>query len=719
MGRTGLSCLTLGVGKSVNRFRSPARRQRQLPASSRGDYVVALSVALLAFALYLRTLAPGLLWGDSGEFQFAAWLGGFVHPTGYPLYLILGYLWTHLLPLHDPAWRMNAFSALWGGVAAGLVYFLALRLFRCDRPSNDPAGRLGHRWADRLPSRLAALLAALTFAVTPTFWSQAVIAEVYTLHAAFVAAIFLSVVAWGESRDPRAGYAAAGLIGLSLAHHRTTVLLIPAIALYVWLSRRHPKEGSAASCGRPSAGEGESTAYVPVRARARRNLLTVALVLLPLALYAWTPLAGQRAPYRTLALGPAQTLALYAPTLNGFLAHITGQVFAGAIGTPAQAMARVIPAARLLVNEVSWAGLVLGVLGLAWSAWRNPRALALTGLSFLTTVGFNLFYGIGDIYAFYIPAYLVWTLWMAAGAAAIASSLVRWWAGRGRIARVSRFAWLLGFLLPAWLLVTHFAALDQSRNATARASWESILSQPLPPDAILVSNDRDEMMPLWYMKYVEGRRPDLIGLFPLIQAGPDWSDVAQTVGQALRSGRPVYLVKPMPGLEVKLTLGAAMGEQVGLLGPLVPVVGPAVTRTPDRLVDVTFGDAVRLIGYDLRPQSLGPDGELVVVLYWQPLRSLDADYTTFVHVIAADGAKIGQSDQRPGGIYYPTSLWRIGDILADEHRIRLGNSLGPPPYALDVGLYTGAVELRHLGQPQRIGPLELSSLRDIGLVVYS
>ena len=102
----------------------------QLPASTRLDYALALVSALLAFVLYLRTLAPGVLGGDSGEFQFAAWLGGFAHPTGYPLYLLLGWLWTHLLPLHDPAWRMNAFSALWGGVATGLVYLLAVRMLR-------------------------------------------------------------------------------------------------------------------------------------------------------------------------------------------------------------------------------------------------------------------------------------------------------------------------------------------------------------------------------------------------------------------------------------------------------------------------------------------------------------------------------------------------------------------------------------------------------------
>ena len=127
-----------------------------------------------------------MLGGDSGEFQFAAWLGGFAHPTGYPLYLLLGYLWTHLLPIADAAWRMNAFSALWGAVAVGLLYLLALRMLQITAPAGWPVAI----------SRLLALLAAAIFAVTPTFWSQAVVAEVYTLNAALIVAILLALVTW-------------------------------------------------------------------------------------------------------------------------------------------------------------------------------------------------------------------------------------------------------------------------------------------------------------------------------------------------------------------------------------------------------------------------------------------------------------------------------------------------------------------------------------------
>ncbi|MCX7670473.1 MAG: DUF2723 domain-containing protein, partial [Anaerolineae bacterium] len=142
------------------------------------DALLAGLLALLSFALYLRTLAPGLLGGDSGEFQFAAWLGGFAHPTGYPLYLLMGWLWTHIVPLGDPAWRMNLLSAIWGAATAGMFYLLAGQIGML-------AGRPGPF------VRPAAFCAAALFAVTPTFWSQAVIAEVYTLNAALLVACLL------------------------------------------------------------------------------------------------------------------------------------------------------------------------------------------------------------------------------------------------------------------------------------------------------------------------------------------------------------------------------------------------------------------------------------------------------------------------------------------------------------------------------------------------
>jgi Protein O-mannosyl-transferase TMEM260-like len=634
------------------------------------DYFLALLAGLLAFVLYFRTLAPGLLFGDSAEFQMASWLGGFAHPTGYPLYLLLGNIWTHLLQAGDPAWRMNLLSALFGSLAVGLVYLLALRITALSlRPGEwSPAA-----------ARLAALFAALTFAAMPTFWSQAIITEVYTLNAAFVAAVLLGLTTWAAQPPDRQSntslYLTAAIYGLSLTHHRSMLLLVPAIAMYLWLKRSRWESSRAAF-------------HVLGRA--------LTLVLVPLLIYLYIPLRAPHAPYATVRLGPEQTLQLYRPTLGGFIDHVSGQVFGSALGAPASLADRLASVVRLFVAETSWAVLGLGLVGLIWSARRSRSLLALMGLAFLTIIAFNLSYRIGDIFVFYIPAYLVWILWEALGVVGAGALMSRAVAQRGPQARAAVLLapCVLALAVPAWSLVQHYSALDRSADRRARATWQAILAEPIPSNAVLVSNDRDEMVPLWYLQYVEGMRPDLTGLFPLIQPTSEWADVGQVISTALRSERPVLLIKEMPGLETRYQI-----EPADLLAR---VTGLAVQKPPHNPRNVDFGGAIRLTGYDLAPARLRGGDTIQVTLYWQPLHPLEVDYTTFVHLVNADGVVIGGSDHRSGGVYYPTSLWQPGDVLRDAHTITLTANLGRPPYAMETGLYTSEPALQHLGQPERL-----------------
>jgi hypothetical protein len=638
------------------------------------DYLLAFLAGLLAFVLYLRTLAPGLLFGDSAEFQMAAWLGGFVHPTGYPLYLLVGYIWTHLLTAGDPAWRMNLLSAVWGGVASGLVYLLAHRIVTLWL---QPDG------GSSLGARLAALFAALAFAVTPTFWGQAVVAEVYTLNTAFVAAVLLGLTTWAAQPPDRRSitplYWAAGIYGLSLTHHRSMLLLLPAIAIYLWL------------VSRTSSGPGSR-----IRLTGPRIARIAALVLLPLLIYLYIPARAPLAPYATLRIGPAQTLQLYSPTLDGFIEQVSGQVFGSALDASGDLVNRLASATRLFISEMSWAVIGLGLIGVIGLAVRSRPLLALTGLTFLAVVAFNVLYAIGDIFVFYIPAYLIWTLWAALGVVAVSTLLSRAVSQRGPRAQAAALLlpYLLAFALPIWSVVQHYARLDRRGDNQARATWQAILKEPIPQDAILVSNDRDEIVPLWYLQYVEGIRPDLTGLFPLIQPTAGWTDVGQVVLTSLQSDRPVLLIKPMPGLETKFQLAPA--------GSFVRVTGRAVQSPPQTATAVDFAGAVRLTGYDLSPAQFHAGDKVEVTLYWQPLRELGTDYTTFVHLVNANGAVIGSSDHRPGGVYYPTSLWRPGDTLRDVHTVTLTADLGAPPYAIETGLYTGEPELQHLGRPERL-----------------
>jgi len=173
---------------------------------------------------------------------------------------------------------------------------------------------------------------------------------------------------------------------------------------------------------------------------------------------------------------------------------------------------------------------------------------------------------------------------------------------------------------------------------------------------------------------------------------PGWGNVTQVVERALETGRSVYLIKSMPGLEVKFALQPTEG--------LMEVLGPAASGPPERTSGLVLADTVRLHGYDLG-SPLEAGGVLEVALHWQPLAEMDGDYTSFVHLLDAEGQKVAQSDHLPGGVYYPTSLWQPGEMLLDVHCLVLPEALGPAPRTLLVGFYQQP-SLERLGEPLRI-----------------
>ena len=450
-------------------------------------------------------------------------------------------------------------------------------------------------------SRLLGFGAALVFVFTPTFWSQAVVAEVYTLHAAFVAAILFALLVWGERRlvgDVRSArrysYLIALLFGLSLAHHRSTILLIPAALLFVAIVLR----GSGWRRPRP------------------RQVLGLSMALLaPLLLYLVIPLRAPHVPYASLPLGPGESLALYQPTLAGFLAHISGSVFGSSLGAAPGALGPRGLVARF-VDELSVNGMLLGAAGLAYLLYAGARrrsrrawaALALTGGFFLVQALFNLLYAIGDIHVFYIPTYLVWVLWIAL--AGLAFVEVTGWLLSGQSAQARQQAAVVTAALSALVLaafayraaVVYWPKTQQAGNDSARRAWQALLASDLPANAVLMSNDRDEMVPQLYLAFVEGVRPDLTGLFPLIDPGDEWRNTGRVLDRALETGRPVRLVKPMPGLEVKAAMVPQPGGRAGGLGP--PVAVDAHAADPARRdANVVFSDAIRLAGYSVAPAA--------------------------------------------------------------------------------------------------------------------
>jgi hypothetical protein len=633
-----------------------------------GDQQIAWVLFACCAALYLRTLAPGLLDGDAGEFQTAAWRWGLAHPTGYPLYLLAGGFWQHLLALVGvaPAAALNALSALAGATTIACLYRFMVQWL---------AGSAHAR-------RIGALFTATLFAVNPTFWSQNLIAEVYALHTLFLVAIFWSLgklveikqssgVETIRHRSPQSPPIAkpyrtpillAMLIGLALTHHAMTLLLLPPLLLAMMLA--------------PSAW-----------LRSWRTLVGMALAAAaPLLLYLYIPLrSGPHAsPWYHQRLGDG-VLTLYDQSWAAFVDFVTGRSISVGFLTAAGAMANLRPAGFFWLIHFTWVGIGLIALGV-YVLWRQrnwPWLVLLIGYA-LVQQTFNLFYAIGDILVYYIPLYLVGAICAGVAVNAVLNGRI---GGESKPASVdeapssSPLALVIAcscFLLPVMHVLDFYPRLDQSQVNHARTQWGAILAAHPPADAILVSNDRNEIAPLFYLQAVEQTATGMTGLFPLIKPGADFADIGATVETALRrgAGQPVYLIKAMPGLEVKFAL-EPMHE------PLVRVVGLAAAVAPTYAQNRPYGPLV-LLGYDWR-QS----GEQVeVALHWRVEATVAGDFTTTVQLFDDQGDKLTQNDQPAGDLYYPTSLWKPGETLVERHQLNL-----PPdarPRQLLIGMYTGA-----------------------------
>lgn len=616
--------------------------------------LAALACSLAAFLAYARTLAPTVLPGDSGEFQFAAPLLGLAHPTGYPLYLLLGKLWTLLVPIGDAAFRMNLLSAVFSAAAVGMLALLGRRL-------GMSAG--------------AAAVAALALAFSRTFWSQAVRAEVYALNSFFTVLLLLLACSMADDPRPRLRGAFFLTLGLALAHHRMILLLLPAL----WLAAQ---------------GEGPSrTMYPPARPR---PLAVSALLLLPLLLYLYIPLRAPATPYADLPVPGGPPLATYDNTPAGFVSMVAGSVFRGSLGpqTDGALGDRLALAARLATAQLGelaaptvpgrlLQGLLrlvtplLAGLGLAALLARRARWGLALGLAYAATLAFCLVYAVGDIADFFTPTYIVAALWLGLGVQTLADAAGRVAGSPGRAA-----APLLCLLVPLSMLPGNLAAVDLSQSTATRTAWTTLLSLPLEHSAVLVSNDRDEMTPMWYMQYVEGRRRDLVGLFPKVRPETQFADLGGLLDWLLQRGVRPYLIKPMPGLELKYDLEKETD------GPLPRVAGVAVDARlqPQRPLAASFGGLLALQGADVAGAAAA-GSTITVTVYWQPLARMTENYHTFVQLQTKAGQRLAGNDQRPGGQFYPTSGWNPGDRLADRHVLALPADLAPGTYRLVTGVY--------------------------------
>lgn len=489
------------------------------PLGGRADAIGLAALFTGLLLVYALSTPRTVMLEDDGSFISAAWFAGVAHPPGYPLYILLGWIISHLLPFGSVAWRVHTLSGLMGALACLCIAWIIIR---------------------RTGNRAAAYLAAAALGLSEHFWSQAILADVYTANAALLFLTLALVQEAAVRRDTRLWVASAVAYGLGFANHYplmilgSPVLLAFAVGAGRDLYRRLPY-------------------LVPVA------LLTTA------ALYAWMV-------WRSLQPGPVN---FYGPieSWERFISFVNRSIYVD-VDTSINAgfTDKLLYSKYILVETLLQFSPVGGLVALwgLYTSWRNGwrpgilcEALSLIGSGFvlIAMLGFNYEYGKINIFRPYpLVVYGIFALWLGYGLHALAQRLG---AHANRITPAALGLYGGGAALIAAVGIWNGGGNYRPHDRFAEEQAQEMLNL-VEPNANLVLKGDGFVMPITYLHWVEGRRKDLRileahGLLLNDRIGPPY-----VIGQYLDKGhaawaqfirddeKPVYLLSSGRPLVPKL-----------------------------------------------------------------------------------------------------------------------------------------------------------------------
>ena len=600
-------------------------------------------------ALYLFTLDDGLRpgeleGGDLITHQYAQVLGRPSNAPGYPLYTMGGWLWFHLGRLilggdQNPLPILASYSTLWALVALWLMYRLILEVARGQgQPHDHVGGDAQKRSENETESGCWPIAAAVTafYGLTYFFWYYAVTTEQYTSAVAWTLAVVLLAFRW--ERERRDGYllALAFLMGVALAHMVTLLFIAPPLLWFVL--RTDPN--------------------LVRRPRLMAGVITLAL--LPLLSYIYVYVRGAQHPEWR---GAGQ----WASSGQWFLSFLSTRQGRDELTWSLRPfLTPEFPA--LIWRELTWPGLIAGVLGIAAIGRRRAIMLYATLAIYLAFCWIDR---LGNWYQVIMPAYALLAVGLGAGAGWLWRRIgERGASGPG--VHVARGAILLGVAaLMIYRGAVSYPRADSSRRAEdtgLQPGWAILADDP--PAGTSVLGTLGETLALNYLTEIWGVRPDVQSVT---------SAQAQKV---LAEGAPLVVTRaalPLVPAEVSPT------AHYSAMGRTLVALNASPTRHLAQSGATALGELrpwLHDFGGELQLQAgrIGVDratDETVALLIWQALAPPSQDWAVSVRLLQG-GQEIAQLDrEHPVSGAYPTSRWTPGEVVADAYPFALPPGAAP------------------------------------------
>ena len=354
-------------------------------------------VFLASFLLYLLSSYPTIAVGDCGELITAAYTLGIPHPPGYPLWTIIGKIFTIIIPFGNIAYRLNLMSAFFGAATCSILFLLIKKI--------------SSNW-------IYSFLIALCMAFSNTFWSQSIQVKggIYTLNTFFIVLIiYLIFFPLGKTTDiaidnsiqsldnttgkqsilskltPRNLLIICFIYGISLTNHYIMLLISPAFLIYLILDNAKI-------------------------AKAKHILLFFIFIFLGLLLYSYLPIRS--------SLNPPIDWGNPENPIN-FIAHLGRFQYKGLeLEKKVGILTKIYFLKNIFPQYIQNYGVVLSLLsiiGLVYGFFKNFKFTILTFLIFIINTVVLIFllnfkYTPQDIDAFkpyFLPAWIMVSLWIS------------------------------------------------------------------------------------------------------------------------------------------------------------------------------------------------------------------------------------------------------------------------------------------------------------------
>jgi len=453
--------------------------------SKREQYFFLPLTLLLTAAAYFLTLCPTVYVGDSGELSAAAWHLGIPHSPGYPLYCLIGWLFAHAPFSADVAFKMNVMSAVF---ALGTVLILYMIIYHFTR------------------TPYVSFSISLAYAFSPIFWSQAVVAEVYSLNTFLTALVLYFLCRWLEKRVDFWLYLASFTAGIAATNHQLAFLLLPTGIYMLWLFGKRLKKP------------------------ARFYMLLAGLYILGLLVYLYLPIRAAADPplnwgnpdnfqaFFETVLKPAATQTARGSRWDHFLHAVNLWIF------------QFGPSIKTINGDIYpipiiWAFGIWGIFKGISTGWRMARVFILfmlLNVASILLISRPSRQELMIVGVYYLPTFLVFAVFMATGLREWLQHFLEAFGEKKRPVLLFLVILIL-VLIPIYQFNQNRPDVDRSGDYYARDYGTSILNS-LPPDSILMVN-WDDIFTLWYLQKVEKIRPDVIPIlsdFPTTTSENYW-----------------------------------------------------------------------------------------------------------------------------------------------------------------------------------------------------